>query len=143
MSTDQTRYQPNTRLTWESRRCQIGINDLIVVDPDLTHSSIASARLLLLFRNRGWSGADEGKEHAGFPFLTHLATEGNVATATQNQAMNALVFLYKRVLTPTRRRHLHHSGPAGHNDLATTMIYTHILQQGGHGVPSPLDDLGV
>jgi integron integrase len=31
----------------------------------------------------------------------------------------------------------------GHRDLATTMIYTHILQQGGQGVPSPLDDLGV
>ena len=31
-------------------------------------------------------------------FLTHLAIEGNVAPATQNQAMNALVFLYKRVL---------------------------------------------
>ncbi|MGF1614593.1 MAG: integron integrase [Gammaproteobacteria bacterium] len=31
----------------------------------------------------------------------------------------------------------------GHNDLATTLIYTHILQQGGHGVASPLDDLGV
>jgi site-specific recombinase XerD len=31
----------------------------------------------------------------------------------------------------------------GHNDLAMTMIYTHILQQGGQGVPSPLDDLGV
>src|SRR5262245_58113084 len=31
----------------------------------------------------------------------------------------------------------------GHNDLATTMISTHILQQGGQGVPSPLDDLGV
>jgi len=30
----------------------------------------------------------------------------------------------------------------GHKDVATTMIYTHVLQQGGHGVPSPLDDLG-
>jgi integron integrase len=31
----------------------------------------------------------------------------------------------------------------GHKDVATTMIYTHVLQQGGHGVPSPLDDLGL
>jgi len=30
-------------------------------------------------------------------FLTDLAVNGNVAPATQNQAMNALVFLYKRV----------------------------------------------
>lgn len=29
----------------------------------------------------------------------------------------------------------------GHEDLATTMVYTHVLQQGGHGVASPLDDL--
>ncbi len=29
----------------------------------------------------------------------------------------------------------------GHKDIATTMIYTHVLQQGGHGVLSPLDDL--
>ena len=29
----------------------------------------------------------------------------------------------------------------GHNDVSTTMIYTHVLQQGGQGVPSPLDDL--
>jgi integron integrase len=31
----------------------------------------------------------------------------------------------------------------GHHDVATTMIYTHVLQQGGQGVPSPLDDLNV
>jgi len=31
----------------------------------------------------------------------------------------------------------------GHKDVATTMIYTHVLQQGGQGVASPLDDLGV
>src|SRR6266511_4566434 len=31
-------------------------------------------------------------------FLTDLAVHGNVAAATHNQAMNALVFLYKRVL---------------------------------------------
>ena len=29
----------------------------------------------------------------------------------------------------------------GHRDVSTTMVYTHVLQQGGHGVTSPLDDL--
>lgn len=31
-------------------------------------------------------------------FLTHLATQRDVAVATQNQALNALVFLYGQVL---------------------------------------------
>jgi len=31
-------------------------------------------------------------------FLTDLAVNKNIAQATQNQAMNALVFLYKKVL---------------------------------------------
>lgn len=31
-------------------------------------------------------------------FLTHLATELNVSSTTQNQALNALAFLYKAVL---------------------------------------------
>jgi len=29
----------------------------------------------------------------------------------------------------------------GHKDVTTTMIYTHVLAQGGYGVKSPLDDL--
>ena len=31
-------------------------------------------------------------------FPTHLARERNVSPSTQNQAMNALVFIYKQVL---------------------------------------------
>ena len=31
-------------------------------------------------------------------FLTHLAVEKNVAASTQNQAFNAILFLYKQVL---------------------------------------------
>ena len=30
----------------------------------------------------------------------------------------------------------------GHSDVATTMIYTHVLNRGGRGVKSPLDSLG-
>jgi hypothetical protein len=37
-----------------------------------------------------------GKEIA--EFLTNLAVERKVSASTQNQALNALVFLYKRVL---------------------------------------------
>jgi len=29
----------------------------------------------------------------------------------------------------------------GHKDVQTTTIYTHVLQQGGEGVISPLEDL--
>ena len=31
-------------------------------------------------------------------YLTHLAVQGNVAASTQNQAFNALLFLYRHVL---------------------------------------------
>jgi integron integrase len=40
---------------------------------------------------------DMGGEEVG-QFLTHLATEGNVAAATQNQALSALLFLYREIL---------------------------------------------
>ena len=29
----------------------------------------------------------------------------------------------------------------GHKDVSTTMIYTHVLNKGGHGVKSPIDGL--
>jgi len=31
----------------------------------------------------------------------------------------------------------------GHRDVRTTMIYTHVLNRGGHGVLSPADRLGL
>ena len=40
---------------------------------------------------------DLGSEHIS-QFLTHLAVNGQVAASTQNQALNALVFLYRQVL---------------------------------------------
>jgi len=36
--------------------------------------------------------------HEVSEFLTHLAVDENVAPATQNQALNAIVFLYRQVL---------------------------------------------
>lgn len=45
------------------------------------------------------SRADLGKAEEKIEgFLTHLARDRKVAPSTQNQAMNALVFLYKQVL---------------------------------------------
>jgi integron integrase len=40
-------------------------------------------------------------------FLSHLAVNRNVAAATQNQALNALVFLYKEVLKQPLKENIH------------------------------------
>ena len=95
-------------------------------------------------------------------YLTHLAVERVVAPATQNQALNALVFLYSKVLllplegvNATRSRKepripvvlskgevkqilMLIDGTAG---LIVKMLYAGRLRQGGQGVKSPLDDL--
>ncbi|NII10126.1 hypothetical protein HBF24_05435 [Oleiagrimonas sp. C23AA] len=65
-------------------------------------------------------GADEMEA-----FLSRLAVHGKVAASTQNQALSALLFLYREVL--------------GHKDVRTTQIYTHALYCGAHGVRGPLD----
>ena len=62
-------------------------------------------RYLAFHRNPDRSGPQRGWRHPrelGAPeaakFLGHLALEGDVAASTQNQALNALVFLYEQVL---------------------------------------------
>ena len=37
-------------------------------------------------------------------FLSHLAVEGQVSASTQNQALAALLFLYREVMLPVSRR---------------------------------------
>jgi site-specific recombinase XerD len=55
-------------------------------------------------------------------FLSHLAVNRKVAASTPNQALSALLFLYRE-------------------DVSTTMIYTHVMNRGGEGVRSPMDRL--
>ncbi|TFH27563.1 MAG: integron integrase [Bacteroidia bacterium] len=50
----------------------------------------------IVFHNKRHPGEMGGKEIANF--LTHLAVERKVSASTQNQALNALAFLYKKVL---------------------------------------------
>ena len=52
-------------------------------------------RFILFHRKRHPAEMGAGEIEA---FLTHLATERNVSASTQNQALSALLFLYKEVL---------------------------------------------
>ena len=103
-------------------------------------------------------------------FLTWLAETRHVSASTQNQALSAVLFLYRDVLgmelglvggiVHARRPALlpvvlsrsevravlaKLSGPMqellGHADVRTTMIYTHVLDRGALGVRSPADRL--
>ena len=69
----------------------------------------------------------EGKIEA---FLTHLAVQGNVAPSTQNQAMNALVFLYRKVLKVEL---------AGRIDAARSVKEARVPVVGGGAAHSALD----
>jgi len=78
----------------------------------LKHYSLATERAYcdwirryVLFHHMQSEEQLQGGEAKMEAFLTHLAVEGRVSASTQNQAFNALLFLYREVLkTPLEGR---------------------------------------
>jgi len=82
-------------------------------------------------------------------FLTHLAVKEKVSASTQNQALSALLFLYRHVIgrevadlgKVIRARKPTCRPVVMIRDEVKAVIYTHVLNKGGHGVRNPVDRL--
>ena len=70
-------------------------------------------------------------------FLTALAVDRKVSAATQNQALAALLFLYREVLGVELRWLDGITRAKDPERVPVVMIYTLVLNRGGRGVVSP------
>jgi site-specific recombinase XerD len=91
-------------------------------------SYLQRVRRFILFHGKRHPG-EMGKEEVE-AFLTYLAVRRGVSPSTQDQALQASLFLYRNVLQMEL---------LGHKDVKATMIYTHVVQGGAFGARSPLD----
>src|SRR2546421_8259374 len=62
-------------------------------------------------------------------FLTHLAVNEHVAASTQNQAFNALLFLYRQVLQmgATEHMHLPYALERKYKNAATNFVWQYVF----------------
>ena len=76
-------------------------------------------------------------------FFSYLAVHADVAPSTQNQAMNALVFLYRKVLKDPLGEETNaiRASKKKNIQVILTRDETAKLLSLMKGVPSPLDDL--
>ena len=76
-------------------------------------------------------------------FLSHLANERRVSASTHKQALCALLYLYREVLSVDLpwMQQLVRPRARVRVPVSTTMIYTHVLSSSAAGLPSPLDRL--
>ena len=104
-------------------------------------SYVGWMRRYILFNNK--RHPKDMRERDVEAFLNALATRHQVSASTQNQAFNALLYLYREVL------HILQNGMdirtlqtlMGHTDVRTTMGYLHVEINAGTGDRSPLDVL--
>jgi hypothetical protein len=71
-------------------------------------------------------------------FLTELAVHGHVSASTQNQALNALVFVYQQVLEIDLGR-FDAVRARRSKRLPEMLTYTHVARKGVSAITSPLD----
>jgi integrase len=112
------------------------------------------------FAFKAQRGSNTTRAEDARDFLSYLAVSRNVLSSTQNQAFNALLFLFREILKidmkgldATIRARRGSRLPVvlsvvevqellGHNNVETTMIYTHVMMDMTKGPESPLDLLG-
>ncbi len=76
-------------------------------------------RRYILFHNKQHP-KDMGDEHIA-EFVVHLATQENVAASTQNQALSALLFLYREILHQEIKTSFEYMGAARSKHLPTVL----------------------